>query len=263
MLSNRSKQLSVDVATHQKSDATAFGRCSDAPEIEDKLSVDVATHQKSDATAFGRCSDAPEIEDKLFKGEFPAVCLGLLIETIYMPCLGSLKPVYFTDMNMPCFVVVHAANPVIGWVSRVDIVVNRLSGNLPLCRLLDHLLNLLCEHKLMKNVRMFLGRKGKVGIPAATGISEVEQILQQKTFTRSEIERLTTLLHSRTNESFSADVVERVGAIQCSSTSSLLRLEASTSGSLKNIEMRGIIYMLLFPRPLALQEKIDLDERSS
>ncbi|PWA40328.1 hypothetical protein CTI12_AA548840 [Artemisia annua] len=105
---------------------------------------------------------------------------------------------------------------------------------------------------------MFLGRKGKVGIPAATGISEVEQILQQKTFTRSEIERLTTLLHSRTNESFSADVVERVGAIQCSSTSSLLRLEASTSGSLKNIEMRGIIYMLLFPRPLALQELMNI-----
>ncbi|GKB85038.1 hypothetical protein Tco_0957310 [Tanacetum coccineum] len=64
---------------------------------------------------------------------------------------------------------------------------------------------------------------------AATEISDLEQ----KTFTRSKIERLTALFHSRSNESSSADVVERDGANRYSSPSSLLRLEASTSGSLK------------------------------
>ncbi|GJU81335.1 hypothetical protein Tco_1283700 [Tanacetum coccineum] len=54
-------------------------------------------------------------------------------------------------------------------------------------------------------------------ISAATVISDLEQVLQQKTFTRFEIEWLKTLLHSNP---------------YCSS-SSLLRLEASTSGSLK------------------------------
>ncbi|GJW36464.1 nuclear pore complex protein NUP1-like protein isoform X2, partial [Tanacetum coccineum] len=54
-------------------------------------------------------------------------------------------------------------------------------------------------------------------ISAATGISDLGQVLQQKTFTRSEIERLKALLHSNP---------------YCS-PSSLLRLEASTSGSLK------------------------------
>lgn len=49
---------------------------------------------------------------------------------------------------------------------------------------------------------------------------------------RSEIERLTALLHSRTNESSSAGVVERDGANQYSSPS-VLRLESSTSGSRK------------------------------
>ncbi|GKB51708.1 hypothetical protein Tco_0902461 [Tanacetum coccineum] len=44
---------------------------------------------------------------------------------------------------------------------------------------------------------------------------------------------LKTLLHSRSNESSSADVVERDGANPYSSLSYLLRLEASTSGSLK------------------------------
>nr|GEW15912.1 zinc finger, CCHC-type [Tanacetum cinerariifolium] len=48
----------------------------------------------------------------------------------------------------------------------------------------------------------------------ATEISEVEQILQQKTF-------------HRTNEPFSVDVVESGRAMLCSSTSSHLRLEAS------------------------------------
>ncbi|XP_022022613.1 nuclear pore complex protein NUP1 [Helianthus annuus] len=36
---------------------------------------------------------------------------------------------------------------------------------------------------------------------AATGISELEQMLQEETFSRSEIQRLTSLLHSRTTES--------------------------------------------------------------
>nr|GEW22844.1 nuclear pore complex protein NUP1-like isoform X1 [Tanacetum cinerariifolium] len=50
---------------------------------------------------------------------------------------------------------------------------------------------------------------------------------------KSEIKRLTALLHSRSNESSSADVVERDGANPYRSPYSLLRLEASTSGSLK------------------------------
>ncbi|GKA64580.1 cyclin-dependent protein kinase inhibitor SMR1-like protein [Tanacetum coccineum] len=94
---------------------------------------------------------------------------------------------------------------------------------------------------------MFLGRKGKVGIPAGCCYWDIRAHIMS--------ERLTTLLHSRTNESFSADVVESGGAMSCcSSTSSHLRLEASTSDSLKNIKMRGRIFMLLFPRPLALQD---------
>ncbi|GJY40567.1 hypothetical protein Tco_0427837 [Tanacetum coccineum] len=59
----------------------------------------------------------------------------------------------------------------------------------------------------------------------------------------------------RSNESSSVDVVERDGANPSySSPSSLLRLEASVGGSLKNMEMRGITYMLLFPRPWSHQE---------
>ncbi|XP_024989451.1 nuclear pore complex protein NUP1-like isoform X1 [Cynara cardunculus var. scolymus] len=69
-------------------------------------------------------------------------------------------------------------------------------------------------------------------ISAAAGISELEQMLKQKTFTRSEIQRLTALLHSKTIES-PDDVVEKDGAKLPSSPSPLLRLEASTSGSLK------------------------------
>lgn len=84
-----------------------------------------------------------------------------------------------------------------------------------------------------KNLPREEGQHGNsASISAATGISDLEQMLQQKTFTRSEIERLTALLHSRT-ESSSADVVERDGVNPYSSPSSLLRLEASTSGSLQ------------------------------
>ncbi|XP_076912396.1 uncharacterized protein LOC143570694 [Bidens hawaiensis] len=46
---------------------------------------------------------------------------------------------------------------------------------------------------------------------AATGISELEQMLQQKTFTRSEIQRLTSVLHSKTNESPSDGSMEKHG----------------------------------------------------
>nr|GEY95204.1 hypothetical protein [Tanacetum cinerariifolium] len=84
-----------------------------------------------------------------------------------------------------------------------------------------------------QNVPREEGQRGNsASISAATGISNLEQMLQQKTFTRSEIERLTPLLHSRTNESSFAGVVERDGANPYSSPSSLLRLEAS-SGSVK------------------------------
>ncbi|GJZ11719.1 hypothetical protein Tco_0546478 [Tanacetum coccineum] len=62
------------------------------------------------------------------------------------------------------------------------------------------------------------GQRGNsASISAAAGISDLGQVLQQKTFTRSKIERLKALLHSNP---------------YCS-PSSLLRLEASTSGSLK------------------------------
>ncbi|GJW37404.1 hypothetical protein Tco_0060324, partial [Tanacetum coccineum] len=61
-------------------------------------------------------------------------------------------------------------------------------------------------------------------ISAATGISDLEQVLQQKTFTRSEIERLKAFLHSRSNESSSPDVVERNGANLYSSPSSKVAL---------------------------------------
>ncbi|XP_076934486.1 uncharacterized protein LOC143600791 [Bidens hawaiensis] len=46
---------------------------------------------------------------------------------------------------------------------------------------------------------------------AATGISELEQMLQQKTFTRSEIQRLTSVLHSKTTESPFDDSQEKHG----------------------------------------------------
>ncbi|KAL4575326.1 hypothetical protein LXL04_022168 [Taraxacum kok-saghyz] len=66
-------------------------------------------------------------------------------------------------------------------------------------------------------------------ISAATGISDLEQMLKQKTFTRSEIQHLTTLLHSRTTDSPSDNITETNGA----NPSPLLRVEASTSGSMK------------------------------
>ncbi|GJX47182.1 hypothetical protein Tco_0272372 [Tanacetum coccineum] len=83
------------------------------------------------------------------------------------------------------------------------------------------------EHQ---NVPREEGQRGNsVSISATTRISDLEQ----KTFTRSEIKRLTALLHLRSNELSSEDVVERDGANPCSSPSSFLRLEGSTSGSLK------------------------------
>ncbi|XP_076892391.1 uncharacterized protein LOC143576314 [Bidens hawaiensis] len=66
-------------------------------------------------------------------------------------------------------------------------------------------------------------------ISAAAEISDFENMLKQKTFTRSEIERLTTLLHSRTSESD----IEGDRAKLPITTSQVSRLEASTSGILK------------------------------
>ncbi|CAH1430856.1 unnamed protein product [Lactuca virosa] len=93
-----------------------------------------------------------------------------------------------------------------------------------------------------QNVSQDVGRNNSIGVSkastdqdmnsAATGISELEQMLKQKTFTRSEIQHLTTLLHSRTTES-PDNVVDINGAKPHSSPSPLLRLEASTSGSMK------------------------------
>ncbi|KAI3517117.1 hypothetical protein L1887_16325 [Cichorium endivia] len=93
-----------------------------------------------------------------------------------------------------------------------------------------------------KNVSHETGQNNSIGVPklsideggnsAATGISELEQMLKQKTFTRSEIQHLTALLNSRTTES-SDNPVKRDESKLHSPPSSLLRLEASTSGSLK------------------------------
>lgn len=73
-------------------------------------------------------------------------------------------------------------------------------------------------------------------ISASTEISDLEKMLQQKTFTRSEIERLTALLHARTTE---PDVAEGDRPKLPNTTSHLLRLEASTSGPLsKHVDDR-------------------------
>ncbi|KAC9534228.1 hypothetical protein E3N88_45671 [Mikania micrantha] len=56
-----------------------------------------------------------------------------------------------------------------------------------------------------------LHTEGGSGNSADIGISELEQMLQQKTFTRSEIQRLTSLLHSRTSESPSDGSLEKHG----------------------------------------------------
>ncbi|KAF5794461.1 hypothetical protein HanXRQr2_Chr08g0328331 [Helianthus annuus] len=56
------------------------------------------------------------------------------------------------------------------------------------------------------------GNVNSASVSAATGISELESLLQQKTFTRSEIERLTSVLHSKTTESPSNDSLEKRGA---------------------------------------------------
>ncbi|KAJ0764017.1 hypothetical protein HanPI659440_Chr08g0287461 [Helianthus annuus] len=56
------------------------------------------------------------------------------------------------------------------------------------------------------------GNGNSASVSAATGISELESLLQQKTFTRSEIERLTSVLHSKTTESPSNDSLEKRGA---------------------------------------------------
>lgn len=84
---------------------------------------------------------------------------------------------------------------------------------------------------------------GNLGIiSAATEISDLETMLKQKTFTRSEIERLTALLHSRTTTS---DVGEGDKA-NISDTSHVMRLEASTSGPLnKHVEERENFHAII------------------
>ncbi|GJR41436.1 hypothetical protein Tco_1217120 [Tanacetum coccineum] len=94
---------------------------------------------------------------------------------------------------------------------------------------------------LTKIVDRTTQEEGQRGNSTATWISDLEQMLQQKTFTRtfyhytlfpcyffcsewSEIERLKALLLSRSNESSSTDVVERNGANLYSSPSSKVEL---------------------------------------
>ncbi|KAI3816882.1 hypothetical protein L1987_10666 [Smallanthus sonchifolius] len=55
------------------------------------------------------------------------------------------------------------------------------------------------------------GNGNSASISASTGISELELLLQQKTFTRSEVQRLTSLLHSKTTESPSYASLEKHG----------------------------------------------------
>ncbi|KAK9064011.1 hypothetical protein SSX86_017883 [Deinandra increscens subsp. villosa] len=55
------------------------------------------------------------------------------------------------------------------------------------------------------------GNGNSASTSAATGISELELLLQQKTFTRSEIQRLTSVLHSKTTEPPSDDSLEKHG----------------------------------------------------
>ncbi|KAM0068742.1 hypothetical protein Hdeb2414_s0002g00076531 [Helianthus debilis subsp. tardiflorus] len=72
----------------------------------------------------------------------------------------------------------------------------------------------------------------------ATEISDLENMLKQKTFTRSEIERLTALLHSRTTES---NVVEGDKAKLPSTSYQVVKPDAFASGTLnKHVEEREI-----------------------
>ncbi|KAI7729009.1 hypothetical protein M8C21_024554 [Ambrosia artemisiifolia] len=76
------------------------------------------------------------------------------------------------------------------------------------------------------------------GISAATKISDLENMLKQKTFTRSEIERLTALLQSRTTES---NVVEGDKAKLPSTSYNVVRPDAFPSGTLnKHLEEREV-----------------------
>ncbi|KAJ0771338.1 hypothetical protein HanPI659440_Chr07g0267831 [Helianthus annuus] len=72
----------------------------------------------------------------------------------------------------------------------------------------------------------------------ATEISDLENMLKQKTFTRSEIERLTALLHSRTTES---NVVEGDKAKLPSTSYQVVKPDAFASGALnKHVEEREV-----------------------
>ncbi|CAH1428957.1 unnamed protein product [Lactuca virosa] len=79
-------------------------------------------------------------------------------------------------------------------------------------------------------------------ISATTEISELENMLKQKTFTRSEIEHLTALLHAKATNS---DDDEGDRAKLPSPSSQFLRLEASTSSPLnKHVEERENIHAI-------------------
>ncbi|KAJ0771379.1 hypothetical protein HanPI659440_Chr07g0268511 [Helianthus annuus] len=72
----------------------------------------------------------------------------------------------------------------------------------------------------------------------ATEISDLENMLKQKTFTRSKIERLIALLHSRTTES---NVVEGDKAKLPSTSYQVVKPDAFASGTLnKHVEEREI-----------------------
>ncbi|KAK1416554.1 hypothetical protein QVD17_32345 [Tagetes erecta] len=55
------------------------------------------------------------------------------------------------------------------------------------------------------------GDGSSASISAATGVSDLEVLLQQKTFTRSEVQRLTSLLHSKTIEPPSDNSLKKHG----------------------------------------------------
>ncbi|KAK0591561.1 hypothetical protein LWI29_004009 [Acer saccharum] len=65
------------------------------------------------------------------------------------------------------------------------------------------------------------------------GLTELEQILKQKTFTRSEIDRLTALLHSKTDDMHAGSEQKRLEVIPSKSLVSHDRMEASLCTPIK------------------------------
>ncbi|KAK4836028.1 hypothetical protein QYF36_017588 [Acer negundo] len=84
------------------------------------------------------------------------------------------------------------------------------------------------------------------------GLTELEQILKQKTFTRSEIDRLTALLHSKTDDIPVGSEQKRLEVIPSKSLVSHDRMEASLSTPIKeNGSGNQLISM-----PVALDEDV-------